>query len=46
MEVIEEIALFGRDGELIPDVFAEEITLEGEELFGAAIEEGEVPVAV
>ncbi len=46
VEVIEVTALFEACGELLPDVFADEIALDGEQFAGAAVEEGEVAGAV
>ncbi len=45
-EVTADFFMLGSDGELLPEVFAEELTFGAEQLFGAAIEEGDFPVAV
>ena len=45
-EVTTDFLVLCSDGELIPEVFAEKFTFRAEELFGAAVEEGDLPVAV
>ena len=45
-EVMENFAVLGCDGELLPEIFSEDLAFGAKQLFGAAIEEGDVPVAV
>src|SRR5260370_42223431 len=46
MQVMEDFAGLGGDGKLLPDAFSEKLAFGTQQFVGAAIEKGEIPVAV
>jgi hypothetical protein len=40
-----DFVVLGSDGEFLPEIFAKELAFGAEQFFGAAIEEGDIPVA-